>query len=309
MGELAIRSPGAALALSVAGVCVRFEPASSEIPLAIPTPHVPFVVPAETSADCVVRCKYGTPQLSDGPASFSPGDAWQVRNLGAGAKEIAFFAGRGSSRELWQTLTLDGPLARGAVHRLNAYGREDAFKIGFPTDEFVHSRLLARRGALVVHASALLDGDDAFVFVGHSGAGKSTMARLAEEAGATVLSDDRTVIALGSQHIAAWGTPWHGTYRRGAPGAGILRGVFLLEQASWDRIDRLSPRDAIGEVFVRLMHPAADPTDMARCLATIEQTITRVPVGRLWFRPTKDAFMLAREWALDAAAISATIEG
>jgi hypothetical protein len=308
MADLAIATAGTPLTLSVGGVCVRFEPAARETALAVPRPHVPFLVRQQTRADCVVLCEYGVPRTSPGSASFAPGDAWELRELPDGREEIAFFAGRGGERDLWQTLTLDAHTGRATVRRLSAYGGEEAFKIGFPTDEHVHSRLLARRGAVVLHASALLDGSNAFAFVGHSGAGKSTMAQLAEKAGATVMSDDRTVLGLGSQDPTVWGTPWHGTYRSGAARSGILRGLFLLAHGSEDRIDRLSVRDAIGEIFVRVMHPAADQTAMTRCLSTIEDVVSRVPVGRLWFRPTPAAFLLAREWALDSGPMSATIE-
>jgi hypothetical protein len=308
MDDLEIASAGTPLSLSVGDVCVRFEPAAREIALAVPRPHVPFLVRPQTRADCVVLCEYGVPRTSHGSATFSPGDAWELRELPDGREEIAFFAGRGNERDLWQTLMLDAHTGHATVRRISAYGGEKAFKIGFPTDEHVHSRLLAQRGAVVLHASAVLHGSSAFAFVGHSGAGKSTMAQLATEASATVLSDDRTVLGIGARYPTVWGTPWHGTYRSGSARSGILRGLFLLAHGSEDRIDRLSARDAIGEIFVRVMHPAADQIAMDRCLSTIEEVVSRVPVGRLWFRPTPAAFLTAREWALDASGMSATIE-
>ena len=56
---------------------------------------------------------------------------------------------------------------------------------------------LARLGVYCLHASALSDGDAATVFVGHSGAGKSSLARAVWKcAGAQRLCDDITPIAL-----------------------------------------------------------------------------------------------------------------
>ena len=56
---------------------------------------------------------------------------------------------------------------------------------------------LARLGVYCLHASAFRDGDTATVFVGHSGAGKSSLARAVfNRAGAQRLCDDITPIEL-----------------------------------------------------------------------------------------------------------------
>jgi hypothetical protein len=54
--------------------------------------------------------------------------------------------------------------------------------------------VLAARGCLVVHASAVTDGTRAFVIAGTAGAGKSTLAALLARTGLEVLADDGVVI-------------------------------------------------------------------------------------------------------------------
>lgn len=56
---------------------------------------------------------------------------------------------------------------------------------------------LARLGVYCLHASAFRDGDDVSVFLGHSGAGKSSLARaVSSRMGAQRLCDDITPIAM-----------------------------------------------------------------------------------------------------------------
>ena len=45
-------------------------------------------------------------------------------------------------------------------------------------------------GGGLFHSAAVVEGDSAWLFVGHSGAGKSTVSRLALDSGRAVLSDD-----------------------------------------------------------------------------------------------------------------------
>ncbi|MDR1728371.1 MAG: hypothetical protein LBT74_10695 [Acidobacteriota bacterium] len=71
----------------------------------------------------------------------------------------------------------------------------------------------ASRGALLVHASAVVAEGRAWLFLGKSGTGKSTHSRLwlAEVAGSRLLNDDNPVVRLlpdGS--VRAYGSPWSG---------------------------------------------------------------------------------------------------
>ena len=66
----------------------------------------------------------------------------------------------------------------------------------YPLDELLLQGLLARGRGAEIHACGIADGSGrGLLFVGQSGAGKTTMARLWEgERGITVLSDDRIIL-------------------------------------------------------------------------------------------------------------------
>jgi energy-coupling factor transporter ATP-binding protein EcfA2 len=147
---------------------------------------------------------------------------------------------------------------------------------------------------MVLHATTLLADGGAYVFCGHSGAGKSTMAEQAESTGAEVLSDDRTILTVDDGVVRAWGTPWHGTYRRGSPRSAPVRGVWMLVQAPEDRIAPLHPAQAYKELFVRLIQPSVSAVEVERTLDALGRLVGAVPVAELHFRPTPEAFRLAR---------------
>jgi ABC-type glutathione transport system ATPase component len=185
---------------------------------------------------------------------------------------------------------------------LRPRGEDDrTIPVDFPLDEYVATRLLGRRGALAVHACAVAEGDDALVFVGHSGAGKSTIAELAESAGAEVLSDDRTIIAVDRDGARAWGTPWHGSYRRGLPRSARVRGIFLLVQDTVDAVRPLHAATAFAELFVRTVQPTVEPAEVRRVVDALTSLVGMVSVSSLHFRPSATAYRVARASALALA--------
>lgn len=66
--------------------------------------------------------------------------------------------------------------------------------------------LVAQAGRIPLHASAAVHDNTAVVFAGRSGAGKSSMAFAASQAGMAVLSDD-TVYVQYAPRLCVWGMP------------------------------------------------------------------------------------------------------
>src|SRR5262249_55942927 len=125
----------------------------------------------------------------------------------------------------------------------------------------LHSLVLARAGGVLVHAASAMRGGRAFVFAGVSGAGKTTLARLAPP-DVALLTDEISYIrpsgtgrdsAGGARETAcyhAYGTPFAGELARiGLNVRAPLAGVFLLQQGSQDRIEQVSERQALRELL------------------------------------------------------------
>jgi hypothetical protein len=88
----------------------------------------------------------------------------------------------------------------------------------------VHSLILARQGGFLVHAASAIRGGKAFLFSGVSGAGKTTISRLAPP-DATLLTDEISYVRREGNRYMACGTPFprfpkhrvHYTQRLGVP--------------------------------------------------------------------------------------------
>lgn len=256
-----------------------------------------FVVSQDTRASCVVTCEYGEPRPDASPVIAESAPLWELRRRRTGEDEITFFGPVGDARVAWSQLIVEPSFRRARLIQRQGWGDHPTLRLGYPVDEVLMCRLLVSEGVLVVHGAAVEYEGMALLFTGHSGAGKSTMAAIAESVGARVLSDDRSIVTVRDGVATVWGTPWHGTHRGGSPRAVPLTAMFLLVQDREDRAAPMSPARATGELLVRLIHPGSRPPDVERLLDGVAEVTALVPMAELRFRPTETAFHLAADFA------------
>jgi hypothetical protein len=111
----------------------------------------------------------------------------------------------------------------------------------------VHSLILARQGGFLVHAaSAIRGGGKAFLFSGVSGAGKTTISRLAPP-DVTLLTDEISYVRREGNRYLACGMPFAGELARvGENQSAPLGALFLLEKGLHNRIE---PVEALRKLF------------------------------------------------------------
>lgn len=262
--------------------------------LSIEETHTPFVVSNETPADLTLACRVARFESPTGPVTYSAGNAWDLRRGEDGGEEIVFRGGIDFGTDVWH-LMLDPLFKTGRLTEAPVMPDRAVRVDGYPLLEYMVARLLGRHDGLLIHASTAIVKGGAYVFVGHSGAGKSTIAAIAEAEGARIPTDDRTIITMRDGVPMAWGTPWHGSLVRKSPEGAPLRRVYLLKQAGENRREPLSEQQAVKELFVRLIQPRLDPNELGETLRVLEEVVRAVPVGILHFRPTPAAFELAVE--------------
>ncbi len=175
----------------------------------------------------------------------------------------------------------DSRSGRGCIRQaVNPYSLDSVLRI-------VHSLVLARRGEFLVHAASAIRNGRAFLFAGVSGAGKTTISRLAP-ADATLLTDEISYVRKNGSGYDAHGTPFAGELARvGEHCSAPLETLYLLHQGPENRIDDV-PRVAAAQALLRNILFFARDAELVQCVFEGAcEFVDRVPVRKLTFR--KDA--------------------
>ena len=230
---------------------------------------------------------------------FDSGCVWSVHEFGDGF--LFDFATERFGKRPYKRLLVDAEFRHARV-LLNeeCLTADDASRaLEYPLDELLITHHLSLGRGVELHSCGLIHEDgESFLFVGHSGAGKSTTARLWAQDAADVLSDDRIIVRrdyAGPRYIqensrfVMHGTPWHGEAAFASPGRAPLRRIFLLEHGRENRIEPLSRSVAVGELLARSFTPFYQSRFIDPVLALLEELVDAVPCYRFHFVPDQTA--------------------
>lgn len=166
------------------------------------------------------------------------------------------------------------------------------FPLEYPTDELLFTNYLAAQGLGVeVHGCGLIDFQlGGQLFLGHSGAGKSTTTRIWKASrNPLILSDDRIILRLNNANLRMYGTPWHGEAAFAEQGNTEIKRIFILEHGTRNRIRQLPKARAVGEVFARSFPPFHSGAGVQASLDFISRALDMVPCYELEFIPDSSA--------------------
>ena len=181
---------------------------------------------------------------------------------------------RGDFHARWDPRTGRGSVRQNA----NPYSLDSVLRI-------LHSLILAQRGGFLLHAASAICGGRAYLFSGVSGAGKTTMTRLAP-ADITLLTDEISYVRPSADGYAAYGTPFAGELAKsGENCTAPVSALFFLEQGPENRVDELPPADAVRRLMRNILFFAEDRRLVEKLLDTACHFVSRVPIRRLTFYP------------------------
>ena len=142
------------------------------------------------------------------------------------------------------------------------------------------------RGGVVLHSAGLVFDEQAYIFVGRSGAGKTTLTRKAYPEGARVLSDDLNLLLPADDGFDAFAVPFAGEFGRTLAQAGgspryPVASLVLLEQGSGPRAQAVKDSEAVARLLVGSPFVNADIDAPELVLDVLTDIARRVPVVKL----------------------------
>ena len=195
---------------------------------------------------------------------------------------------RGDFCARWNPRTGQGRVRQNS----NPYSLDSVLRI-------LHSLILAERGGFLLHAASAICGGRAYLFSGVSGAGKTTMTRLAP-ANITLLTDEISYLRPSADGYAAFGTPFAGELARaGENSTAPVSALFFLEQGPENRVDELTSAEALRRLMRNILFFAEDHRLVEKLLATACDFVARVPIRRLTFYPDARVWELVRNFDRD----------
>ena len=176
--------------------------------------------------------------------------------------------------------------ARGRIEQtINPYSLDSVLRI-------VHTLLLARKGGFLIHASSAIRNGRAFLFSGVSGAGKTTMARLAPP-DAALLTDEISYVTLQDGRYTAVGTPFFGELARvGENLRAPIECVYLLSKGPENKIEPVVGGAAVRGLLANILFFARDPEFVKLVFDAAVEFVKLVPIRRLTFVPDSHVWEL-----------------
>ena len=181
---------------------------------------------------------------------------------------------RGDFHAHWDSRTGRGRVRQSA----NPYSLDSVLRI-------LHSLILAQRGGFLLHAASAIRDGRAYLFSGISGAGKTTMTRLAPP-DVTLLTDEISYLRPNAGGYSAFGTPFAGELARsGENRTAPVSALFFLEKGPENRVHELSSAEAVRRLLRNTLFFAEDRCLVEKLFATACDFVARVPIRRLTFYP------------------------
>jgi hypothetical protein len=286
------------MAISIGGFSIGMW-CSPGMPAALDPEHQPFLLHSAANDGCHFELDIAwtdTLELPDANPSFSSGALWSAFASETGTK--FYFSSAAVSALPYKAAWFDPAFQRGhVVLNRSAFSQQAAiFPLEYPLDELAMMHRLALGEGVEVHALGLSDRDGSgYLFLGHSGAGKSTTARLwMEQPGVTLLSDDRIILRRHEDKFWMYGTPWHGDAGVASPARAPLNAIFLLDQALVNDVTPVPPAKAAAELFARSFVPHYLQAGIQFTLSFLDQLTRSVSCSVLRFSPTQGAVEAVR---------------
>lgn len=158
-------------------------------------------------------------------------------------------------------------------------------------------RQLLKYDGMMIHASAVVVDEKAYLFSAFSGTGKSTHTQLwikLFDKKAYILNDDKPAIRFEDGIWYAYGTPWSGKYDISVNKRVPIAGIAMIERAETNSISKWSGKDAIFALLRQVNRPK-DLEYRIKLLELLDILMGQVTIWRLQCNMKLDAAIMSYE--------------
>lgn len=235
-----------------------------------------------------LRMFYGSiPEIRGGEKIFDSGSTWSIFHSEGRyvLQDCPYKAGSSPDR----LLILESDFKSGEFYTRNNEFSKNLLRdpLAYPLNQILHIILLSQGKGIIQHACGIDDRGLGYLFLGKSTNGKSTIAKLWSESGATVLNDDRIIIREKDGEFWLYGTPWHGTFNEVSPKALRIRKIFFLRHGEKNSAVPRKGAEAVSMLLTRSFPPLWDQKGMDYTLGLLDRMASRLPCYELDFLPDK----------------------
>ncbi len=282
-------APDRRLLLRIADLTVEVTCDESIFNLGVEGAKEKFIV-HEGVPDVRIRAAWG--ELSEdvkGRKLFDAGIIWQLYQHNG--SYVFRFGSLAFGNRPYKIAIFNQDFSLGEVYLHRAFFRpgQPVDPLWTPLDELLYINLLAKGKGTEVHACGLIDSEGlGHLFVGKSGAGKTTMAKLWQGVqGVTVLSDDRIILRQLGDKIWMYGTPWHGEGGMAVASKAPLSRIYFLQKAENNELLPLKEAEAAARLTACSFPPYYNRKAMEFTLGFLSEVVKEVLCYELRVKPDK----------------------
>lgn len=158
-----------------------------------------------------------------------------------------------------------------------------------------YKELLNYNGCLL-HASAVVIDNEAYLFSAECGTGKSTHTSLwlkyLSEKNPYILNDDKPAIRIMEDGIYAYGTPFSGKHDISKNVKAKLKGICFIQQATTNFIKRIEPKEALTLFFEQTLRRLSKE-QMLNLLNIMDVILKNIPCYQLYCDMSEEAVKLS----------------